>query len=89
MSAMGSARASASDVVNPPALPTSKSAAAMYLSISVVNPTGQSLGEPEDRWPASLANSSKRFRVFSDFPAIAVICHCRCRASRSFTSCST
>src|SRR6266849_5745187 len=84
--AMGSARESASEVVSPPALPTIKSAAAMYLSISVVNPTGQSLGAPDGNFPASFANSSRRFRVFSDFPAIAAICHGRCSASKSFTS---
>src|SRR2546426_8530783 len=45
----------------------------MYLSISFVNPTGQSRGEPEGRFPACFDNSSRRFHVFSDFPAIAAI----------------
>ncbi len=87
MSAMGKEHESASEVVSPPAFPTIRSAAAMYLSISVVKPTGQSFGEPLGNLPASLANSSKRFRVFSDFPAIATICQGRCSASKSFTSC--
>src|SRR6266566_3847769 len=42
MSAMGKECESASEVVSPPAFPTIRSAAAMYLSISVVKPTGQS-----------------------------------------------
>ena len=42
MSAMGKEHESASEVVSPPAFPTIRSAAAMYLSISVVKPTGQS-----------------------------------------------
>ncbi len=41
--AMGHARAGHSEVVDPPALPTIRSAAAMYLSISAVNPTPESL----------------------------------------------
>ena len=59
MITMGSARASASEVVSPPALPTSRSAAAIHSSISVVNPvTVNRTGEPGLRAPGARRDPS-------------------------------